>query len=79
MVGEGRVERFPAARVKTLDTMAAGDIFTDGFTATLTCGLDKAAAARSGRVAVAIPVARLSTQISIPSREEVRRALADEA
>ncbi|MFF6579234.1 ribokinase, partial [Pseudomonas aeruginosa] len=33
LVGEGRVEHFPVARVKALDTTAAGDTFVGGFAA----------------------------------------------
>ncbi|ERZ11346.1 ribokinase [Pseudomonas aeruginosa] len=79
LVGEGRVEHFPVARVKALDTTAAGDTFVGGFAAALARGLDEAAAIRFGQAAAAISVTRLGAQTSIPSREEVERALAGEA
>ncbi|HBO0673758.1 PfkB family carbohydrate kinase, partial [Pseudomonas aeruginosa] len=50
-----------------------------GFAAALARGLDEAAAIRFGQAAAAISVTRLGAQTSIPSREEVERALAGEA
>ncbi|MBW6179200.1 ribokinase, partial [Pseudomonas aeruginosa] len=41
--------------------------------------IDEAAAIRFGQAAAAISVTRLGAQTSIPSREEVERALAGEA
>lgn len=52
LVGEGRVEHFPVARVKALDTTAAGDTFVGGFAAALARGLDgrrRSASARPPR------------------------------
>ena len=68
LVGEGRVEHFPVARVKALDTTAAGDTFVGGFAAALARGLDEAAAIRFGQAAAAISVTRLGAQTSILAR-----------
>ncbi|MBH9343509.1 hypothetical protein I5K76_17175, partial [Pseudomonas aeruginosa] len=50
-----------------------------GLAPALARGLDSAAAFRFGQAAAAISVTRLGAQTSIPSREEVERALAGEA
>ena len=77
LVGEGRVEHFPVARVKALDTTAAGDTFVGGFAAALARGLDEAAAIRFGQAAAAISVTRLGAQTSIPrARKSSGRSLA---
>ncbi|WP_030142125.1 ribokinase [Pseudomonas fluorescens] len=65
-------EHFPAPRVKSVDTTAAGDTFVGGFAAALASGKDEAEAIRFGQVAAALSVTRAGAQPSIPTLLEVQ-------
>ncbi|MCT7340942.1 PfkB family carbohydrate kinase [Pseudomonas aeruginosa] len=69
LVGEGGSEHFPVARVKALDTTAAGDTFRRWLRrGPCARPLDEAAAIRFGQAAAAISVTRLGAQTSILAR-----------
>jgi ribokinase len=70
--GNGRVEHFPAPRVKPVDTTAAGDTFVGGFAAALADGKSESEAIRYGQVAAALSVTRSGAQPSIPTFAEVQ-------
>ncbi|MGF6489054.1 ribokinase [Pseudomonas frederiksbergensis] len=67
-----RFEHFPAAKVKAVDTTAAGDTFVGGFTAALAAGKSEADAIRFGQVAAALSVTRAGAQPSIPTLSDVQ-------
>jgi ribokinase len=70
--GHGRVEHFPAPRVKPVDTTAAGDTFVGGFAAALADGKSESEAIRYGQIAAALSVTRSGAQPSIPTFAEVQ-------
>ncbi|MGF6399629.1 ribokinase [Pseudomonas frederiksbergensis] len=67
-----RIEHFPAAKVKAVDTTAAGDTFVGGFAAALAAGKSEADAIRFGQVAAALSVTRAGAQPSIPTLSDVQ-------
>ncbi|EJN17310.1 ribokinase [Pseudomonas sp. GM79] len=67
-----RFEHFPAAKVKAVDTTAAGDTFVGGFAAALAAGKGEADAIRFGQVAAALSVTRAGAQPSIPTLSDVQ-------
>lgn len=67
-----RFEHFPAAKVKAVDTTAAGDTFVGGFAAALAAGKSEAEAIRFGQVAAALSVTRAGAQPSIPTLSDVQ-------
>ena len=67
-----RFEHFPAAKVKAVDTTAAGDTFVGGFAAALAAGKREADAIRFGQVAAALSVTRAGAQPSIPTLSDVQ-------
>ena len=67
-----RFEHFPAAKVKAVDTTAAGDTFVGGFAAALAAGKSEADAIRFGQVAAALSVTRAGAQPSIPTLSDVQ-------
>ncbi|EJL95610.1 ribokinase [Pseudomonas sp. GM102] len=67
-----RFEHFPAAKVKAVDTTAAGDTFVGGFAAALAAGQSEADAIRFGQVAAALSVTRAGAQPSIPTLSDVQ-------
>lgn len=62
---------FPAYKVKTVDTTAAGDSFIGGFVNGLASGLSFDEAIDRGTKVAAISVTRVGAQTSIPTLEEV--------
>jgi ribokinase len=69
--GQG-FEYFPAAKVKAVDTTAAGDTFVGGFAAALAVGKSEAEAIRFGQAAAALSVTRAGAQPSIPTLSDVQ-------
>ncbi|TVT79950.1 ribokinase [Pseudomonas sp. H3(2019)] len=69
--GQG-CEHFPAPKVKSVDTTAAGDTFVGGFAAALAAGKSEVEAIRFGQVAAALSVTRAGAQPSIPSLSDVQ-------
>ncbi|MCE6977239.1 ribokinase [Pseudomonas frederiksbergensis] len=67
-----RFEHFPAAKVKAVDTTAAGDTFVGGFAAALAAGKSEADAIRFGQIAAALSVTRAGAQPSIPTLSDVQ-------
>jgi ribokinase len=65
-------EYFPAAKVKAVDTTAAGDTFVGGFAAALAAGKSEAEAIRFGQAAAALSVTRAGAQPSIPTLSDVQ-------
>lgn len=73
---EGELELFvPARRVEAVDTTAAGDTFTGFFLAAIADGADAAYALTFATAASALAVQRPGASASIPSLEEVLKAL----
>lgn len=73
---EGVLEFFvPARHVSVVDTTAAGDAFTGYFLAAVADGADAAYALTFATAAAAITVSRSGAAASIPSLEEVLKAL----
>lgn len=70
LVTEDKVEKFPAYKVKAVDTTAAGDCFLAAFISQFT-GSNFAEAIDFGAKASAIAVTRQGAQTSIPTVEEV--------
>lgn len=71
LVTKDRVEKFPAQKVKAIDTTAAGDCFLAAFMSQFT-GDNYAEAIAFGAKASAIAVTRPGAQSSIPSYDEVK-------
>lgn len=67
----------PAVRVDVVDTTAAGDTFVGALTVGLANGLGIDDATREAQHAAALTVTKLGAQISIPTRAEVTRFMAD--
>ncbi|QDU23893.1 ribokinase [Urbifossiella limnaea] len=65
------VEAVPAARVRAVDTTAAGDAFTGALARFLAAGLDVRAAARRACAAAALSVTRFGAQPSLPTAAEL--------
>lgn len=66
------LQHFPAPKVKSVDTTAAGDTFVGGFAAALAVGKSEAEAIRFGQVAAALSVTRAGAQPSIPTFSDVQ-------
>ena len=64
------VDRYPAYRVKAVDTTAAGDTFAGAFAARLSRGDSEAGAINFAMAAAALSVTRLGAQTSIPTLAE---------
>ena len=72
---DGKCYAQPCYPVKSVDSTAAGDTFTGYFLATLGDGGDIPLALRRAAMASAIAVTRKGASPSIPTRDEVERAL----
>lgn len=72
LVTEDKVERFPAYKVKAVDTTAAGDCFLAAFVSRFN-GSNFQEAIDFGARAAAIAVTRQGAQTSIPTVEEVKK------
>jgi ribokinase len=70
-----RSRRFPARIVEAKDTTAAGDCFNGALATGLTEGLTLGAAIEFANVAASIAITRIGAQTSLPTRDEVERAL----
>jgi ribokinase len=69
---EGRTaEKYPAPKVKAVDTTAAGDVFNAGLAVALAEGADLGAACRFANLCAALSVTRMGTQVATPTRKEV--------
>lgn len=78
MLAHGReVKRFPAFQVKVVDTTAAGDAFVAGFAVALAEGQPLEEAVRWGNAAGALAATKLGAQPSLPTRDELKRLLAE--
>ena len=64
-------EMVPAAKVKAVDTTAAGDVFNGALVVAISEGKDMIEAVRFANAAAAISVTRLGAQASAPRRSEV--------
>lgn len=73
---KSRSEHFPAPKVQSIDTTAAGDTFVGGFAAALADGKSESDAIRFGQVAAALSVTRSGAQPSIPTFAEVQACAA---
>lgn len=65
---------FPAARVRAIDTVGAGDCFTGAFAAAFAQGQEIEAAIHFAIAAAGISVTRRGAQAAMPAREEIERA-----
>jgi ribokinase len=63
---------FPAPKVKSVDTTAAGDTFVGGFAAALAAGKTESEAIVFGQAAAGLSVTRAGAQPSIPTLAEVQ-------
>ena len=72
LVTADKVEKFPAYKVKAVDTTAAGDCFLAAFVSRFT-GCNFAEAIDFGARAAAIAVTRQGAQTSIPTMDEVEK------
>jgi ribokinase len=70
------VAEVPSRVVQAVDTTGAGDTFTGVLVARLAAGDALEAAARAGAVAASIAVTRPGASSSMPTRDEIARALA---
>lgn len=68
--------QYPTVKVTPVDTTAAGDTFNAGFAVGLSEGMLPAQAIALANRAASISVTRKGAQTSIPTREEVDRAMA---
>jgi len=73
MVTGDTVRHVPAWKVKVVDTTAAGDAFTAGFTVALAAGKSLEDAVKYANAVGAITVTRFGAQTSLPTSEEVTR------
>jgi len=76
LVNENTVQHVPAWKVKVVDTTAAGDAFTAGFTVALADGKSLEEAVDYANVVGAITVTRFGAQTSLPTRDEVAEYMA---
>jgi ribokinase len=73
------MEAVPAFRVKPVDAVAAGDVFSGAFAVARTEGQTIKEAVRFACAAAAISVTRKGAQTSIPKRDEIEAFLARRA
>ena len=73
LAGDGAGRIFPARKVESVDTTAAGDCFNGAFVTALAEGMPVEAAIRLANGASSIAVTRKGAQSSLPTREEVER------
>lgn len=66
---------YPARKVKTVDTTAAGDCFNGAFAVALAEGFDEGEAVRFANAAASIAVTRKGATQSLPDRSEVEACL----
>ena len=72
---DDQIMRIPTREVEVVDTTAAGDAFTGGFTAALNQGASLEEAVRYANAVGALTVTRLGAQTSLPSAAEVQSFL----
>ncbi|WP_409342116.1 ribokinase [Paenibacillus sp. MBLB4367] len=72
-IGDVRVDRFPAYRVKAVDTTGAGDSFVGAFASRLSRGEAVEDAIRYAIKVSAITVMKLGAQAALPTEEEAGR------
>ena len=77
LVSGNEAAMFPARKVVSVDTTAAGDCFNGAFVVALSEGKPVDEAIRFANLASSVAVTRDGAQKSLPSREEVERILAD--
>ena len=77
LVSGNEAAMFPARKVVSVDTTAAGDCFNGAFVVALSEGKPVDVAIRFANLASSVAVTRDGAQKSLPSREEVERILAD--
>lgn len=77
LVNHSKQEFFPAVKVKTVDTTAAGDSFIGAFTYWLALGRQIDEAIRFATKAAAITVTRRGAQDALPGIEEVNNLTLD--
>lgn len=75
LVDAGRPRKIPAPRVRTVDTVGAGDALNGALAAGLAAGLVLAEAARRAVVVAALSVTRPGAREGMPTAEELERAL----
>ena len=73
--GKGFEMRFPAFKVKALDTTAAGDAFTGGFACALAEEKDFCECVKFGSAVAALAVTKMGAQSSLPARTEINQFL----
>ena len=77
-LADGALHRQPALPVKPVDTTAAGDTYCGALVVGLRDGLSLADAMKTASVAASLSTTRMGAWASIPSKEEVRMAEANE-
>lgn len=75
----GDIAHMPAFRVKTIDTLAAGDIFHGAYALAITEGLTTDAAIRMASAAAALKCGVFGGRLGAPNRAEVAALLRDVA
>jgi len=75
LAGSGEPVRYPAFKVKALDTTAAGDAFVGAYAVGLADGLAAHDAIRWANAAAALSVTHVGAQPSLPRRGELERFL----
>jgi ribokinase len=76
---QDQIIRIPTYEVEVVDTTAAGDAFTGGFTVALTQGASLEKAVRYANAVGALTVTRLGAQSSLPLAAEVEAFLTDKS
>jgi len=79
MVGDGDgITRIPSIHVETVDSTGAGDAYIGTLAYYLALNKPVREAVRIANVAAALSVTKIGTQLSFPSKEEIREAYARE-